>query len=222
MIHGERDETFPPYLAEQMVSAIRAAGGTALYSQLKDAPHNIPEWYNGSPVMDWLLAHSRSRHAAPTDPRGLLKLNKSGFSPYAIVSEPRTMYWQSADTGNRRAQEQALFSKIQARGVIVESQSWQVVDTGGVSHGFRVEVPLEMQPSSKKDPSMVAVPARTMLSFCFVGTPEIAAKHLKDSPPTLKQGETLSTEMWIKTLGRAADAGRMSVGLCRIEIFTGN
>lgn len=226
-VHGERDMTFPPAMAEQMVSAVRAIGGIALYSELKGAPHNIPEWFNGQPITDWYLRNTRSHLKPPADPRDALKFDKQGFTEWKVVDVPAGMYWRSepmtgdqgTDAGMRRREPIGLYIKAEGRGVIVDGTIVREYDPGAHASVFWLSVPLELQPSSKLDPSIVAVPASKAVRFCFTGTPRDAAKHLDAIQAKLPPGQRLSGRLWITTLGPAGTTRGKQIKECLVRIL---
>lgn len=58
--HGTDDPIVPPLESQKMVNALKAAGGNAHITLLKDAGHDIwGEVYGNSKLYDWLLGFSR-------------------------------------------------------------------------------------------------------------------------------------------------------------------
>lgn len=222
-VHGEKDDTISSGLAEQMVSAVRAVGGTALYSNLKGAPHNIPPWFNADPVNRWYLSNVRSHERAPADPRDHLGLDTSGFSPWLIVHLPAEMYWKSdavpgLQASDRGKEEPKLFAKVDGRDTIVDSPVLHEVDLKEQATTLWLAVPLQMQTSSNQDPSIVSLPARDMVRFVFVGTAADAASHLKTIAQQLKPGQTLSDHLWLTVLGPQGDTFGKQILECRCQL----
>jgi len=222
-IHGEKDDVIFPGLAEQMVSAVRAVGGTALYSNLKGAPHNVPEWFNWDPVIAWYMSHTRSHRRPPADPRDGLGIGREGFSGTDVLHLPAGMYWKSEPVSGSRLSTRggkeaaALFDKVQGRGAIVDSPVWYEVDTLSHVTTAWLAVPLELQTSSKNDPSMVSLPARDVVRFYFVGSPQDAVAHALGLA-----GRSLSTKVWISPLGPEKDNSQRQIYECRCEILSGS
>jgi hypothetical protein len=224
-IHGERDDVILPGLAEEMVSAVRSAGGTALYSLLKGAPHNIPPWFNSQPVTDWCLEHIRSHKPPPADPRSSLGLKGDGFSAWSITDRPAEMYWTSEPQRSDRIAARAggaaaanLFAKAETGGAIVDSPIRYVFDPAGHSTTLWLAVPLTLQPSSNNDPSIVKLPARQVVRFCFAGSPDQAAAKLKQIQTQLGPGKTLADKFWLTPLGPDRDNSRVQVYECSCEL----
>jgi hypothetical protein len=221
VIHGEKDATFPPGLAEQMVSAVRAAGGMAVYSLLKGAPHNIPPWFNGQPVTDWCLEHSRSHKRPPADQRDALHLDANGFSPWSIQHLPAGMYWKSDPQDASRITGRgggpavsSLFAKAEGQNVIVDSPIRYEVDPEKRTATPWLAVPLALQPSSNNDSTIVKLPARDVVRFYFAGAPDQAAVHLKQIQPHLKPGQALAIQYWLTPLGPDHDNSRKQIYEC--------
>jgi hypothetical protein len=224
-IHGEKDDTILPGLAEEMVSAVRAVGGTAIYSRLKGAPHNIPAWFNSEPVVDWCLQHVRSHRAPPADPRSSLGLNKDGFSPWSIEQFPAEMVWKSAPQSLERVPARAggvavagLFAKAEADGAIVDGPVRYEIDPTGHTTTPLLGVPLALRPSSNNDPAIVKLSARRAVRFYFSGTPDQAAAHLKDIQAALPSKHGLSYKFLLTPLGPVADNSRTQVFECRCDL----
>ena len=226
-IHGENDGVILPGLSEQMVSAVRAAGGSAVYSRLKGAPHNIPSWFNSDPVIAWCLQHIRSHHAPPADPRNSLGLSRDGFSDFSIVCLPDEMYWKSEIQNSDRIVTRAsnaviakLFAKAEVDGAIVDSPVRYVVDSAG--HGITpwLAVPLALQPSSNNDSSIVKLPARQAVRFYLTDNIDRAAAHLKEIQNRLPKNQVLSDKYWLTPLGPDKNNSRTQVYECRCDIRT--
>jgi hypothetical protein len=218
-IHGEKDDVILPGLAEQMISAVRDTGGTGLYSLLKDAPHNIPAWYNGQPVTDWYLRNTRSHARPPADPRNALRIGSTGFSPWSVIAVPGGMYWKSDPVQGDRVNDRgpaiaSLFARAQGRSVLIDSPIRHEVDRSNHSSVLWLKVPLELQPSSKNDPSIVVLPPRNVVRFYCVGSPAMAADHLQSISKELKPGQRLSGNLWLTTLGSQSDSSRQPVYEC--------
>jgi pimeloyl-ACP methyl ester carboxylesterase len=225
-IHGERDDVILPGLAEQMVS-VRAAGGSAVYSRLKGAPHNIPSWFNSEPVTNWCLQHVRSHHAPSADPRNSLGLQRDGFSDFSIVSVPADMFWsteaQTLDRISSRAGGDViakLFAKAEVEGAIVDCPVRYVVDSTGKRLTPWLAVPLALQPSSNNDTSIIKLPARKAVHFYFTGAPDRAAVHLKEIQTRLPADQRLSDKFWITPLGPDHDNSRTQVYECQCDLRT--
>ena len=101
MIHGEKDDVIYSGYAEQMICAIRAIGGTAKYSLLPNAPHNVPADFDQASVVKWYLQQTRSHEAAAADPRDALGLNDHGFSQWQVIALAAGTYWKSGPVQRR-------------------------------------------------------------------------------------------------------------------------
>jgi dipeptidyl aminopeptidase/acylaminoacyl peptidase len=58
-IHGTDDESVPASDSQEMVDAIRAAGGEARIELLPGRDHNIVDVYDRKDLYTWLLEHRR-------------------------------------------------------------------------------------------------------------------------------------------------------------------
>jgi hypothetical protein len=175
VIHGEKDDVIYSGYAEEMISAIRASGGTAKYSLLPGAPHNVPRDFDQASVVRWYLQHARSHELAAPDPRDALGLGESGFSHYELITVPGGTYWKSAavgaPTGKResRPAEWPLFKKIQDHGLLVNSPIRQLFDHSETELTLWLEAPAALQGQAAADPSAASVPARKVARFYFRG-----------------------------------------------------
>jgi hypothetical protein len=224
-IHGEKDDVILPGLAEQMVSAVRAVGGTAVYSRLRSAPHNVPAWFNSEPVVQWCLEHVRSRHAPPPDPRNSLGLNRDGFSNWSVESLPADMVWMSDALPSDRMQTRAggpevakLFATAEVDGAIVDSPVRYQIDPERGTTTIWLAVPLALRPSSNNDPTIVKLPPRQVVRFFFTGTRDRASTHLKEIQASLPN-QRLDEKILLTPLGPVADNSRTQVYECQCELL---
>ena len=58
--HGAKDELVPLSQSEELVKAIKAAGGNAKFTVLPDRDHFILDMYENKQLYDWFLQHSKT------------------------------------------------------------------------------------------------------------------------------------------------------------------
>lgn len=69
VFHGAKDPTVPVRRSEEMVEAIKAAGGDVKFTVYPEAGHDSwTETYNNPELYKWLLAHQRNAGRARTRP----------------------------------------------------------------------------------------------------------------------------------------------------------
>jgi hypothetical protein len=207
VIHGEKDDVIYSGYAEEMVSAIRACGGTAKYSLLPGAPHNLPPNFNQAPVMAWYLQHVRSHVPPAPDPRDALGLGKAGFSPWQIIIVPRQRYWRSglidAPKGRlyTREAERPLFERIQARGLLVDRPVRGLYDHSETKLTLWLAVPAPLEADAAKDSSAVAETAHRVARLYFRGTVADGLLHAEAVGAELRaRGEPVSGRIWVTPL----------------------
>ena len=202
VVHGEKDDVIYPACAEQMITAMRATGGTAKYSLLPNAPHNIPPDFDQASVVKWYLQQSRSHEAAAPDPRDSLGLNDRGFSPWKVTKEPGDSYWVSEPTSPpehrvlSRPAELPLIRKIESKGGLVGSPVRQRYEPDQKSITLWLAEPAneEPDPSAKRGPPTVA-------RFYFRGTYLDGLAHAKEiAPEVTAAGTRPSGYVWVTPL----------------------
>jgi pimeloyl-ACP methyl ester carboxylesterase len=207
VIHGGKDDVIYPGYAEEMISAIRATGGTARYSLLPEAPHNVPADFDQASVVTWYLEHTRSHRPPPPDPRDALGLNDAGFSQWVVLTAPAGEYWRSAPVEEPdgvwevRKDELPLFRKIQDRGLLVDEPIRQVFGPGRSRATLWLEVPPALAPQAASDSSVVHVDARKAARFYFRGTYRDGLAHADlIAPKVAASGRTFSGTVWVTPL----------------------
>jgi hypothetical protein len=207
VIHGGKDDVIYPGYAEEMISAIRATGGTARYSLLPEAPHNVPADFDQASVVTWYLEHTRSHRPPPPDPRDALGLNDAGFSQWVVLTAPAGEYWRSAPVEEPdgvwevRKDELPLFRKIQDRGLLVDEPIRQVFGPGRSRATLWLEVPPALAPQAASDSSVVHVDARKAARFYFRGTYRDGLAHADlIAPQVAASGRTFSGTVWVTPL----------------------
>jgi pimeloyl-ACP methyl ester carboxylesterase len=211
-IHGEKDDVILPGFAEQMVSAVRAAGGSAKISILKGAPHNIPSWFDGKQITTWYLEHKRSHEPPPPDPRDRLGLDSSGFSKWSELQEPAGLFWVSEPLntlstsswdGSVKEAQMKLFAEFESRHQLVDGPVRHEVDRVNHTSRLYLAVPPALQAAVESDPAVRRLPARRFVKFYSVHGLDNALLHLDQIRSTLKSGQTLSQMIWMTPLGPA-------------------
>ncbi|HEY5078404.1 MAG TPA: hypothetical protein VII43_01100, partial [Opitutaceae bacterium] len=166
-----------------------ATGGSAKYSLLPNAPHNIPPDFDQASVVKWYLQQSRSHEAPAPDPRDALGLNDRGFSPWKAVALPADAYWVSKPTSPpdhrliTRPAELPLFRKIESKGLLVGSPIRQRYENDQRSLTLWLAVPAEMGP----DTGAKAGP-RAVARFYFQGTYRDGFAHARQIEPEVTAG----------------------------------
>jgi hypothetical protein len=226
VIHGGEDDVILPAYADQMVTAMRAAGGTVKYSLLKGAPHNLPPDFDQSAVVDWYLQQTRSHEPIPPDPLDALGLEPSGFSKPAIVSLPANWFWKSDPTPlhpepDRRADDKKiklLYKKVEDHGALVDSPIRQEFDLEKQTLALRLAIPDSIQPDVKDDASIIKLADRKVARFYCRGEPRAALGRAKEVSAKLKsQGTDVSGIVWLTTLTPRA-RGTNRINECWIEL----
>lgn len=213
VVHGEKDDVIYPGYAEEMISALRACGGTAKYSLLPGAPHNIPADFDQASVVRWYLEHSRSHEPPAADPRDGLGLGADGASPWSLVPEPGGAYWTSgpvAAKGRRWGtlrEEGALFRRIEDRGLLVDAPLCQ--EFGGDPATMTLWLALPAALAGAADPSAVRREPMRIARFYFRGTREEGLAHAAAIAPQLAAaGAAPSGKVWVTPLSLWQDSPR--------------
>ena len=61
VFHGAKDQLVPLSESEDMVNAIKAAGGDVKFTVLPDRDHYILDIYENKQLYEWFLQHKKSR-----------------------------------------------------------------------------------------------------------------------------------------------------------------
>jgi pimeloyl-ACP methyl ester carboxylesterase len=202
VIHGEKDDVIYPAYAEQMITAMRATGGTAKYSLLPNAPHNVPSDFDQASVVKWYLQQSRSHDPAPPDPREALGLNEHGISAWTLVTLPAAAYWQSGPTSPAekrlitRPAELPLIKKVESKGLLVGSPIRQRYQPDLQTVTLWLAVPAEAGPDPSAKPGPLSV-AR----YYFQGTYKDGLSRAKEiTSQVAGSGKIPSGFVWITPL----------------------
>ena len=206
VIHGADDDVVPAGLADQMVTALQACGACVKYSVLSGVPHNMPPDLDERQVVDWYLHQTRSREAAPADPRDGLGLTDAGFSHWEKVAQPAGQFWVSApvpltDFEAQRAALPALFRKAHDQKETVDASIVQKLDVRTNAVTLWLPVPKSLRTSGNLDATAVARPATQCVRFYFRGETRQALAHLASLKAEVgAAGLHLSEEVWITPL----------------------
>jgi hypothetical protein len=232
VIHGSEDDSIPSGYAEQMVTAMRAAGGTAEYSLLKGAPHNLPPDFDQNAVIDWYLKQTRSHAPVPPDPIDALGIAASGLSPDQAVTLPEGLFWRSeaidrpdrpesgpdspapsasdraratAANGAIRAATVALFKKVQGRGQLVSTGIIEEADPQAHKVTLWLPIPEALRAGVKDDATVVRLPQRQGIRFYARDSATAAMAHVAEIVAKAKaDGKKVANTVWVTslTLGR--------------------
>jgi hypothetical protein len=207
VIHGEKDDVIYPAYAEQMITAMRATGGTAKYSLLPNAPHNIPPDFDQASVVNWYLQQSRSHEAAPADPRDALGLNDRGFSQWQVASLPAGAYWKSDPVPPpekrvmTRPAELPLFHKIESKGLLVDSPILQRYGPDQRTMTLWLAVPAALDQPGTPDAAIVRTKAASVVRYYFQGPYRDGLAHAKAiAPEVAAKGKAPSGSVWVKPM----------------------
>jgi pimeloyl-ACP methyl ester carboxylesterase len=225
VIHGERDNVIYSGHAEQMITAMRAAGGTADYLLIPNAPHNIPADFDHSKVVRWYLEHRRSHEPAPADPRDSLGLNPAGFSEPVVATLPGGPCWSSGPiplpepADETRAAEWPLFKKVQSLGTLVSGPIAEEFDPVRSSMTLWIAVPPDVAAKAASDPTVVLRRPVRVLRFIFRGTRGDGLAHArKVAEGTPVEGLRPTGRVWVTPLSLWQDSER---GIARYEAELG-
>jgi len=206
VIHGENDDVISTGFADQMVTAMQAAGGRVKYSILAGVPHNMPDDLDENLVVDWYLQQTRSHAPPPPDPLARLGINADGFSPWEIISQAEASYWSTepipaADQDALRHAALTLFQKTHGAHETVTAPLVEKLDRPTGRIALWLQVPRTLRTGFKPDASATTRPAAKYLRFYFRGTTAAALAHLPQiTAEAEKAGHHLSEEIWVTTL----------------------
>jgi hypothetical protein len=229
VIHGSEDDVIFPAFSDQMVSALRAAGGTVKYSLLQGAPHNLPADFDQQAVIGWYLRQTRSHKPAPADPLDALGIGALGFSETAMVTLPGGWFWKSAtaplpaQTGPDwrsayRDLEKPLFRKIEDRGALVDNPIRQEIDPEKQVTTLWLEIPKSIHSEVKHDASIIRLAHRKAARFYCRGDTRAALARANEVSTKLKsEGKALCDTVWLTTLTRQ-QRGSNQIVECWIEL----
>jgi dienelactone hydrolase len=227
VVHGSADDVIPAAYADQMVSALQAAGGTVKYSLLKGAPHNLPPDFDQQAVVSWYLQQTRSHLPPPADPLDTLGLGTSGFSQTVMITLPAGWFWKSAtvpwQAGQDRrsgssALEKSLFSKVKDRGALVDSPVRQGIDSQKQTRTLWLMVPNSIHSQAENDASVLKLPERKAARFYGRGDAGTILGHAASVSAQLKgEGKLLSDTVWLTPL-TSWRHGSNNVNECWIEL----
>lgn len=213
VIHGADDDVVSRGFADQMVSALQACGASVRYTVLRNVKHNMPDDLDDGRVNGWYLRHTRSHEAPPADPRDALGLNAAGFSPWQIVSIQEQQCWESGpvnitqQSADIRAAVRPLFDRAHARGEMADAPLRLEMDPASGDGVVWLAAPLRLRTSKDPDPSLVTIPARTVLRFYFRGPTAKALEHLKAvSAEAASAGHPVAGKVWITPLSLWRDS----------------
>jgi hypothetical protein len=207
VIHGEKDDVIESGFAEEMVSAVRASGGTARYSLLPGAPHNLPKNFDQAAVISWYLQHVRSHEPPEPDPRDGLGLNEAGVSPWTIIAVPGGVFWRTAtlpapgNEGELRPPAGSLFRKVQSMGRIVDAPVRQLYDPSRTGYSLWLEAPSSLQARAAADPEAVSLPPGRAARFYYRGPYRDGLRQARAVAAELQaKGLAVSGRIWITQL----------------------
>jgi hypothetical protein len=207
VIHGEKDDVIASGFAEEMITALRACGGTAKYSLLPGAPHNLPKDFDQAAVISWYLQHSRSHEPPGLDPREDLQLNDAGVSQWKVIGVPGGIYWKSAVLGTPgrdwglRPPAGPLFKRIQSKGQLVGEPVRRLYDHSSTDSSLWLAAPPALQAEAAADPAAVPLPARREARFYFQGSYREGLRHARAVSAELQaEGKPVSGRIWVTQL----------------------
>jgi Phospholipase/Carboxylesterase len=209
VIHGENDSVIPSGYADQMVTALQSQGAAVRLSIIKGGEHNMPGDLDQGQVLDWYLRQTRSHLPSPGDPRDELHLNASGFSPWDVVTVPRTPSWKSEPSDlpsvdALRAAAAILFQKVHARGELVDSPIRRELDAGTGQTALWLAVPKTLHGAGASDASIVDFPFSQVVRFYSRGLDQKAMEHLQVVRSEAKAaGHSLTDQVWKTSLSIA-------------------
>jgi hypothetical protein len=227
VVHGSADDVIPPGYADQMVSALQAAGATVKYSLLKGAPHNLPPDFDQQAVVSWYLQQTRSHLPPPRDPLDALGLGTSGFSETIMITLPGgwfgkspTAPWQAGQ--NRRSSssglERALFGKVEDRGALVDSPVREEIDPQKQTRTLWLMFPASIRSQDENDTSVAKLPERKAARFYGRGDAGTMLAYAATVSAKLKnEGKLLSDTVWITPL-TSSRRGSNNINECWIEL----
>jgi pimeloyl-ACP methyl ester carboxylesterase len=211
-IHGERDETVSPVLAELMISALREHGAEARYSLLKGVQHNIPNespGFNYQDVMDWYLSHTRSTAPVPADPRDALNIGADGVSPVEIMVVPGGRYWSAPRVDRTGAllrshrDFKALYEPLRRSGNLASGPVRErILDPLSPEAAYLLRIPADGDAAAETaGVEVIQVPERRVARFYVDETSTNADAHVAAVRQFLAQDGIATTgEMWITML----------------------
>jgi len=227
VVHGAEDDVIFPAYSDQMVTALRAVGGTVKYSLLKGAPHNLPPDFDQQAVISWYLQQSRSHKPAPADPLDALGIGPSGFSETAIVTLPGGWFWKSAtvptqpDSDRRSANkdlERLLFRKVEDQGGLVNGPIRQEIDPEKQVTTLWLAIPNSIHSKVKHDVSIIRLAHRKAARFYCRGDTRTALARANEVSAKLKsEGRGLCDTVWLTTLA-SRQRGSNHISKCWIEL----
>jgi hypothetical protein len=227
VVHGAEDDTIFPAYSDQMVSALRAIGGTVKYSLLKGAPHNLPADFDQQAVITWYLQQTRSHKPAPADPLDALGIGASGFSETAIVKLPGGWFWKSATvpmkSGSERRSanrdlEKLLFKKVEEQGALVDGPIRQQIDPEKQVTTLWLAIPKSIHSKVKDDASIIKLANRKAARFYCRGDARTALARANEVSAKLKsEGKGLGNTVWLTTL-TPQQRGSNQITECWIEL----
>jgi hypothetical protein len=209
VIHGEDDNVVPSGYADQMVTALESQGAAVRFTLIKGGEHNMPDDLDQGQVLEWYLRQTRSHLPAPDDPRDGLHLNASGFSPWDIVTLPRTPSWKSepVDLSREnalRATSAILFQKVHARGELVDSPIRRELDAKTGLATLWLAVPKSLHGAAAAAASIVDFPSSRVVRFYFRGLSQAALAHLQAvREESEAAGYSLTGRVWSTSLSIA-------------------
>ncbi len=210
VIHGGQDDSILPGYADQMVSALQAAGGTVKYMLIQGAPHNLPPEFKEEPIVDWYLQQTRSTLPVPADPLDSLGLGADGFSRPQTISMPDQRFWKSMpfpmptrrhNSEARHNAEKALFMNIENAGQLVRTLIQEEVDPRKRTMTLYLAIPPSLDGQTPKGPDVAPMPARQCLRFYYRGDTNVALGRAAELAAQLKaDGKLASGKVWITEL----------------------
>jgi hypothetical protein len=215
VIHGEKDDVLFTGYADQMVAAMRAHGGTANYTVIPNAPHNVPPDFDQSPIIKWYLLQHRHSGPVPPDPRDGLGIGSLGFSPWTVATKPGGVFWRSpafgleVDVRKQRPAEWPLFREIQDRGLLVDSPIRRRVDQSRASVTFWLAAPPALANKAKADTNALQRGPLRVAEYFYKGAPREGLAHAAQIAPQLAAaGLTPSGVIWVTPLSLWQDTAR--------------
>ena len=227
VIHGSEDDVIFPAYGDQMVTALRAVGGTVKYSLLKGAPHNLPPDFDEQAVISWYLRQTRSHKPAPADPLNALDIGALGFSETAIVTLPGGWFWKSATVPTQSAPdrrsansdlEKLLFRKVEDRGALVDGPIHREIDLEKQVTTLWLGIPNSIPSELKDDTSIIRLADRKAARFYCRGDNRTALARANEVSAKLKsEGKGLRDAVWLTSL-TPQQRGSNHIAECWIEL----
>lgn len=86
IFHGEKDETVPIWMAQTMLTDLRASGANVKHTFYPAGTHNLR--IDSAALDEWFLSHKRSREPSPPDPLENFKFDERGVVRNGLIKLP--------------------------------------------------------------------------------------------------------------------------------------